>query len=155
MIGFNRASLVCVFLLASAGAALGRDVAASACTAADLKGNYGFTLRGRNIEMGDYALVGVFEVDGRGGFKGKGLQSLDGKQARLTFTGTYTVEDDCIGVADLLFGGKLPAKVLFVIVSDGSEVLLMDVGETIETGMAKKIDAGMAKKPSSTRPQNR
>jgi hypothetical protein len=42
---------------------------------------------------------------------------------------------------------------MFVIVSDGREVLMIDIGgHTIETGVAKTIDAGFARKQTLSRP---
>jgi hypothetical protein len=145
-----------MFLLASASAVLAADTPASGCTQSALKGTYGFTLSGHHASIGEYALVGVFEVDGHDAVKGRGLQSINGNQSKLTFTGTYTVDDDCIGTADLAFANKLPAKVMFVIVGDGSEVLMIDIGgHTVETGVAKTIDAGFARRQTLTRPQDR
>jgi hypothetical protein len=89
--------------------------------------------------MGDYAIIGRFEADGHGKLSGAGRQTLNGNQGDATFTGTYIVGADCTGTAELLFADGERGKVRFVLVSDGSEVLLLDTGgHTIETGEAKK-----------------
>jgi hypothetical protein len=109
------------------------------CSAASIIGHYGFSLDGFHAGIGQYALVGSFFVDGKGMVKGGGTQSINGDQADVTFTGTYSVDADCAGVADLTFEDNLKGKVRFIVVSDGKEVLLMDVGgHTVETGYAKK-----------------
>jgi hypothetical protein len=121
---------------------------AAKCSVGNLNGGYGFSLSGFHAGIGNYALVGTIKVDGKGEVKGAGTQSINGDQADVSFTGTYTMDNDCTGVADLVFEDKEKAKVRFIAVSDGNEVLLMDVGgHTVETGYAKKLftAAGTAK----------
>ena len=111
----------------------------TACSNASLTGTFGFLLSGVHVSMGDYALMGVFTVDGKGNLKGKGIQSANGQQAQVSFVGTYSVETDCTGSASFTFEDKQLGKVRFVLVSNATEVLIFDVGgHTVETGYAKK-----------------
>ncbi len=111
------------------------------CSASMLNGRYGFVLNGQHVGIGNYGLIGIFDVDGTKEIKGKGTQTINGERSGVSFTGTFSVEDDCTGKADLLFKSGNLTKVLFVIVADGREVLLMDAGgHTIEMGYAKSMD---------------
>lgn len=110
------------------------------CSNADLKGDYGFTFHGTNLGLKvEMMMVGKFNADGQGNFKGTESQSVNGKVARGPFTGTYVVNHDCTGSADIVFAPPNVEKVDFVIVEDGSEIFLMDVGgNTLEAGEAKR-----------------
>lgn len=111
------------------------------CSNSDLRGNYGFSFHGTNLESKvSFVILGRFEADGKGGFKGTESDSVNGKIARGPFTGTYTVNSDCTGLATLIFEKtNVAAKLDFVMVSDGNEILLLDVGGgNIESGEAKR-----------------
>lgn len=109
------------------------------CTDAIVHGRYGFLITGTHIGIGIYGLMGTMEADGAGHVHGGGLQSLNGDQREVTFTGTYHVTPECTGITELTFDDKLVGHVRFVIVDDGKEILLMDYGaHTIETGSAKR-----------------
>lgn len=112
------------------------------CSNNTLEGSFGFTLSGKNIALnGDYVLVGRLEADGKGGYKGTGSQSANGRVAHAEFTGTYTVNADCTGTAEILFANSgVKAQIDFVLVADGNEIYLMDSGgKTVEYGAAKRL----------------
>ena len=118
------------------------------CSNADLAGSYGFSFDGTNLEMNvRFIIVGRFDADGKGNFKGTDSESVNGKVARGPFTGTYTVNPDCAGSGVLHFeGANFDAKLDFVLVSDGDEIFLIDVGGgNLESGTAKR----QSRKPRS------
>ncbi|MBV9762746.1 MAG: hypothetical protein JO340_19455 [Acidobacteriaceae bacterium] len=111
------------------------------CSNASLQGGYGFSFHGTNLEMKlDFIMVGAFEADGKGAFKGTESQSVSGKVSRGPFTGSYTVQPDCTGSAVLKFeGSNFDAKLDFALVADGDELLILDVGGgNLESGEAKR-----------------
>ncbi len=112
------------------------------CSNATLEGAFGFSLNGKNIALNaEYLLVGRFEADGKGEYKGAGSQSVNGRVARGEFSGTYTVNPDCTGTAEIIFAKtEVKAQLGFVLVNDGNEIYLMDVGgKTVEFGQAKRL----------------
>jgi hypothetical protein len=96
------------------------------CTAAILKGNYGFTFSGFQLQN-DVSLpwqgVGVMTFDGRGNASGNFTFSLNGQIATSPYTGTYTVNPDCTGSVTGTSGGD---NATLVIVSEGAEVFAVD-----------------------------
>ena len=110
------------------------------CSAADLEGGYGFSFHGTNLGLKvSMLMVGRFEADGKGSFKGTESQSVNGKVLQGPFNGTYVVNPDCTGSADLMFGGPNVEKVNFVMIEDRDEIFLIDVGgNTLESGEAKR-----------------
>jgi hypothetical protein len=111
------------------------------CSNADLTGSYGFSFNGTNLEMNvRFIIVGRFDADGKGNFKGTDSESVNGKVARGPFTGTYTLNPDCTGSGTLHFeGANFEAKLDFVLVSDGDEIFLIDIGGgNLESGTAKR-----------------
>jgi hypothetical protein len=110
------------------------------CSNADLKGDYGFSFHGTNLGLKvGMVMVGKFNADGQGNLKGTESQSVNGKVARGPFTGTYVVNPDCTGSAEITFMPPNAERVDFVIVGDGDEILMMDVGgNTLESGEAKR-----------------
>jgi len=112
----------------------------SSCTNSDFRGTFGFDLKGTNFSIGQFAIVGRMTADGNGHFTGSGVQSVNGKIAQSTFTGTYTVQADCTGTALMTFDTSgIKDSLSFVSVNDGNELLFLDIGGgTVETGSAKR-----------------
>lgn len=111
------------------------------CSNADLKGDYGFSFHGTNLGLKvEMLMVGKINADGQGNFKGIESQSVNGKVAHGPFTGTYVVNPDCTGSAEISFVPPNVEKVDFVLVDDGDEVFMIDVGgNTLESGDAKRL----------------
>jgi hypothetical protein len=110
------------------------------CDSKSLSGGYGFSLTGLNLKLNlPYAIVGRFVSDGAGALTGTSTQTVGGKIYTNTFTATYDVSENCDGSAKLEFNGGAKAQLAFVIVSDGSEAMMLvkDPG-TVEWGLAKK-----------------
>jgi hypothetical protein len=110
------------------------------CSSESLTGAYGFQLSGSFIPGGiSFATTGRFVSDGHGAVTGTIVESVNGNISTGSFTATYTVADDCTGVAVFKFDRGLQSTISFTIVSSGREVLLIDTDPgTVETGSAKK-----------------
>ncbi len=98
------------------------------CSKISLSGGYGFSVNGTTMNLEQYSLVGRFVADGKGGVTGTTVQAVNGTISRPAFTGTYTVNADCTGTANLLFdlGGTAPLE--FIIVDDGKTVDIIVAG---------------------------
>jgi hypothetical protein len=113
---------------------------AARCTAKTLTGAYGFSVRGTNLRVGEFAIVGHFVSDGSGSVQGSAAQTVNGTISRGAITGTYTVEADCTGTASLTATGGNKTTMNFVIVNGGADVFLLVVDPgIIESGTAKRI----------------
>ena len=111
------------------------------CTLASLKGCFGYTYTGTVERFGSIAAVGPINFDGEGNTSATYSVNLGGTNFLGSFTGTYTVNEDCTGTITL----NLPklgvsSNGRFVIVENGEEAPFMgtDPGVTV-TGVAKKL----------------
>ena len=93
------------------------------CSVASLKGAYGSVLTGQVLNVGPIVAVGVTTFDGRGHFVEDQTINVNGNVVQAPGTGTYTVNRDCTGIADLVGAGPHP----FVIVDGGKQMDLMDI----------------------------
>ena len=133
-------ALLCAMCAMAAVASTPVPKVGARCTVKTLTGAYGFSVRGTNLRVGEFAIVGDFVSDGSGTFQGSATQSVNGTISRNTLTGTYTVEADCTGTANLAVTGGNKSTMRFVIVSGGAEVFLLVVDPgIIESGTAKRI----------------
>jgi hypothetical protein len=134
-----RYAIVFILLLGLDSAALASSL--PTCSNASLQGAFGFILSGKNVEIGEYAIMGRFDADGKGGFKGEGSQTVNGKPARGGFAGTYTLNADCSGTSVLKFNNTgVQDNLDFVLAADGNEIYLIAMGgKTIEYGSAKRL----------------
>ncbi len=130
------ASLAFMFLAGCSAYA----VAQEECSNRSLKGGYGFSVTGTNVELNvQFAITGRFLADGEGHFTGKATQSVAGNVDHTTFQGAYVVNSDCSGTALFQFQSGVNATLDFVLVRHGTEIYIMDADNgTIETGSAKK-----------------
>jgi len=117
------------------------------CKSQDLKGTYGFTLKGDNLARGvGYIVTGVLTSDGNGNITGSGKQTVGGQVGDAEFTGTYQVNADCTGTTHLQFVGGVQSDLFFVLVHDGDEAMMLYVGPgVLENGNAKRVHAGKGK----------
>ena len=96
--------------------------ASEGCSVATLNGAYGSVLKGQVLQVGPIVAVGVSTFDGKGNFVADQTVNLNGNVAQEPGSGTYTVNRNCTGVADVV--GLGPHS--FVIVAGGKEMELMD-----------------------------
>lgn len=111
------------------------------CTLASLKGCYGYSYTGTVLGFGSIAAVGPINFDGEGNTSATYSVNLGGTNVQGSFTGTYTVNEDCTGTIKInlpLLG--ISSNGRFVIVEEGKEAPFMgtDPGVTV-TGVAKKL----------------
>jgi hypothetical protein len=91
------------------------------CSVATLHGAYGLVVRGEVLQVGPLVAVGVSTFDGEGHFVGDLTSNLNGNVFQQHLTGTYTVNSNCTGIADVV--GTGPHS--FVIIAGGKEIELM------------------------------
>lgn len=111
------------------------------CKLQDLKGAYGFTLKGNNLARGvGYIVAGVMTSDGSGNITGSGKQTVAGQVSDAQFTGTYQINADCTGTTHLQFVGGVQSDLFFTLVQDGEEAMMLYVGPgVLESGNAKRV----------------
>ena len=97
--------------------------ASEGCSVATLNGDYGLVLTGQVLNVGPIVSVGVSTFDGKGHFLTDQTINVNGNVFPARGTGTYTVNRNCTGIADLVGAGPHP----FVIVAGGKEMELMDI----------------------------
>ena len=111
------------------------------CTLASLEGCYGYSYAGTVHGFGRVAAVGPINFDGEGNTSATYSVNLGGTHFQGSFTGTYTVDDDCTGTITLnlpLLG--ISSNGSFVIVENGKEAPFMGTDPGVEvTGVAKKL----------------
>jgi len=113
----------------------------SNCSNANLSGGYGYTVNGTSASAQPYSLVGRFVADGKGGVTGSGVEAFDGVISRPTFTGTYVVNANCTGTANLTFNSGGSAPLEFIIVDDGKTV---DIIVAVPNGDQEPNEVGTA-----------
>jgi hypothetical protein len=96
--------------------------ASGGCSVATLNGAYGLVLKGEVLQVGPLVSVGVSNFDGKGKFVTDQTLNVNGNVFQQQGSGTYTVNRNCTGVADLIGAGPHS----FVIVDDGKQMDLMD-----------------------------
>ncbi len=112
----------------------------SHCGLSSAKGSFGFVETGTIIGFGSYAATGTLIADGAGKMTGTFAESANGViTSGITFNGTYTVNADCTGTAELTDSLGRKGTRAFVIVQQGKEFsyLFTDAG-FVATGIAKK-----------------
>lgn len=129
-------NLILLLALLSQGAAVSvaQQDTTPRCSSANLSGGYGYSVNGTTANAEQYSLVGRFVADGKGGVTGVSIQSVNGAISRPTFTGTYTVNADCTGTANLTFNDGGTAPLDFIIVDDGKSVDIIVAGASGSQG---------------------
>ena len=92
------------------------------CSNASLKGAYGFLAFGTTLPAGTpRAVIGVFTLDGKGGFSNTLTINDNGTIRRVADSGTYNVNPDCTGTISPAVGGTVE----IVVVDKGKEFYQM------------------------------
>ena len=114
--------------------------ASEGCSLATLNGAYGLVLTGEVLSQGPIVAVGVSTFDGKGHFVADQTLNLNGNVFQEPITGTYTVNRNCTGNADVVGAGPHS----FVIVDGGKQMDLMDNNSTeVLTIHFTKIGSGI------------
>jgi hypothetical protein len=96
--------------------------ASDGCSVASLRGDYGLLLTGQVLQVGPIVAVGAATFDGKGNFVADQTVNVNGNVKQAQLTGTYTVNRNCTGIADVVGAGPHS----FVIIAGGKEMDLMD-----------------------------
>lgn len=102
------------------------------CSDGSLRGPYGYratatvhATAGSPTIVAHIAAVGRFVSDGRGGITGHDVSNVNGVATPRTLTGTYSVDPDCTGNANITFVPALSTSYFFVIADDGDEIRMV------------------------------
>jgi len=116
------------------------------CSNASLHGAFGFTSSGTLNALpppsaGPFGEIGRQAFDGQGGTDGSATLSANGNIRRVTWQGTYVVNEDCTG-SMTLYVSPIGATVNldFVIDDDGAELRAISTGPTGGTGVVGNVE---------------
>jgi hypothetical protein len=134
----SKLLLVALFLVSPILNASGQH-----CSERRVSGDWGFTVTGHRVGVGDVAAVGAFNLTASGVISGRQTTSLAGNVAPETFNGVYTLQDDCTGTATINIVSPIAPRVAHfaLVVTDKMETIMIiftDQG-TISTAEAKRI----------------
>jgi len=110
------------------------------CTRDSLEGDYGYVLTGPFVGTGPVAAVGLASFDGAGGVTASDTISDSGTIGRRIGAGTYTVNVNCTGSAEIGDDfGKLAFDFMIVPGSRGAEFSFIVTNDgAVQTGVARK-----------------
>ena len=119
-----RAGLAVIFAASLLSSTASFAAEKQACSLGNSAGNWAFTDYGTVLGIGPRTAVGVFTLDGAGNLtNGVATSSLNGSVAQETFSGTYTVNSDCTGTANV------------TIDSGGAEILALTMNLAFDDGV--------------------
>ena len=112
------------------------------CSEKTLNGAYGIKFEGQKIDAGPFVSISRIVFDGNGTFTTREQGTFKGVPLERTFTGPYTVNDDCTGKLDFSSNLTNPpheAHGDFVIVDEGKEFYVVDIEDGwAANGVGKK-----------------
>jgi hypothetical protein len=128
----------------ASGSSRNAALAEGGCNNHSLSGAYGFAIEGQAFdatgqEVAEFADAGRIVFDGRGNLTGTDTEGLNGLINKgLTFSGTYSVQGDCTGTANV--HGGLTVNLRFAVVEGGQEAdtIAVDPG-VVAAGQITKI----------------
>lgn len=136
LVMFAAGFLVRGFVMSGSDGALpsvlaSEDASAKAkkCSTRTLKGTYGIKFEGQSLAGGPFVSVSRITFDGNGTFVTTETGRFNGELVERTFTGPYTVNEDCTGFLDFSSTITNPpheAHGNFVIVDGGNEFYVVD-----------------------------
>lgn len=122
---------------------------APVCDASSFTGAYGYKLSGVVYDSYGYmyflSSVGRIVSDGAGGITGTNTYSFDGTVVRQTFTGTYTVNEDCTGSLTMETSGSGTSNFDFVLVNNNQEATIVQT----DSGFSLSGDLKMQNPPTT------
>lgn len=122
---------------------------APVCDASSFTGAYGYKLSGIVYDSYGYMYflnsVGRIVSDGAGSITGTNTYSFDGTVIRQTFTGTYTVNEDCTGTLTMATSGSGTANYDFVLVNNNQEATMVQT----DSGFSLSGDLKMQNPPTA------
>lgn len=124
----------------------GVKLRAGACGTRNVNGPYSYAIDGWVVALiggglSPFADSGRIEADGAGRFSGASVVSNGGVVAKRAITGTYAVDDDCLGSATFNDGFGNALAVDLVVVNDGRELQFIQTDPgTVVSGGARRQD---------------
>ena len=118
-----------VSLVPHAQAQAGNGPGSRKCSSQTLKGAYGIKFEGQKLETGPFVSISRVTFDGEGTFTTNEIGRFNGNPIQRTFTGPYTVNEDCTGFLDFSSSLTNPpheAHGNFIIVDGGKEFFVVD-----------------------------
>lgn len=113
------------------------------CSTRTLNGAYGIKFEGQKIGVGPFVSVSRITFDGAGQFTTNEIGRFNGNLVQRSFTGPYTVNEDCTGILDFSSTISNPpheASGNFVIVNQGQEFFVLDNEDGwAASGVGKKL----------------
>ncbi|HSE32458.1 MAG TPA: hypothetical protein VLA93_12880 [Pyrinomonadaceae bacterium] len=141
--GFLSRSFLDLSARASTTAASVQGPGSRKCSLKTLKGAYGIKFEGQRLGTGPLVSISRIVFDGEGTFTTTEIGRFNGNPLQRTFTGPYTINDDCTGFLDFSSDLSNPpheAHGNFVIVDEGREFFVVDNEEFwAASGIGKKI----------------
>lgn len=118
--------------------------ASASCSNSNLDGTYGFTVRNA---INPLASIGTFTADGAGNItSGQVTQSNNGTISSVTFSGTYTIKNDCTGTISTTDSSSNPRNYFAVLSGTKKEsVALLEntASGLIASGDARALGVGV------------
>ena len=113
------------------------------CSSQTLKGSYGIKFEGQKLGTGPFVSISRITFDGQGTFTTNEIGRFNGQPVQRTFTGPYTVNEDCTGFLDFSSFLSTPphqAHGDFIIVDGGKEFFVVDNEEGwAANGVGKRL----------------
>lgn len=113
------------------------------CSNRTLNGAYGIKFEGQKIVGGPFVSIGRITFNGNGQFTTSEIGRFNGEPIARTFTGPYTVNDDCTGFLDFTSTISVPSHEAhgnFIIVDEGREFFVVDNEEGwAANGVGKRL----------------
>lgn len=111
----------------------------STCTAAAIKGIFGFQGGGLNSSLVPLAVAGQAKLDGVGSLTGTESESTGGTILSGAISGTYTVNSDCTGTVALTFSNGTSTTNFVIVNGDQSALeISTDSGNIVTTTATKQ-----------------
>jgi hypothetical protein len=117
---------------------------AQGCSEKLLIGAYGVSGGGTAIGVGPVVFVAVFNFSGDGQVDGVFYQKVNGNNVQVTFTGVYTVDDNCVASVTNNLSSGATATLTLVIVNGGKEFYLLNT--TPPTATAASVVSAVGKR---------
>ena len=104
--------------------------AQNGCSNASLQGSFGYSVSGWTLAPGTLIMVpladtGRVTVDGAGNGSGFDTLSVNGVIVKRTYSGTYSVKDDCSGSAVYVDSLGNTIHEDFVVTSNGNQIAVI------------------------------
>jgi hypothetical protein len=107
------------------------------CNLLTVKGSYGVLATG-SFGPAQLATLGTVNFDGAGNISGQSTSSFSGSISSDSFTGTYTVNEDCSGTINFVYA-FFTISGNTVIVDNGKELFLIETNPgAVASGVLKR-----------------